>query len=86
MFLLPSGGQFISAVVGCTVRNIFSRGGTQPVVSWAAAPVGVGVALLLMQLTRTVHPPGKHRAVLAQRTTACPECGFHCMASLRSAC
>jgi CBS-domain-containing membrane protein len=51
--LTGSGGQFFSAVVGCVCRDIFPDS-----VNWVAAPVGVGVAVLVMQITRTVHPPG----------------------------
>jgi hypothetical protein len=53
------GGQFFSAVVGCVCRDIFPDS-----VNWVAAPVGVGVAVLVMQITRTVHPPGGATALL----------------------
>ncbi len=50
-----AGGQLVSVLTGCVVRNIFPDS-----VSWVAAPVAVGVALFLMMLTRTVHPPGAY--------------------------
>lgn len=48
-----AGGQFLSSVVGCTVRQIFPQH-----LSWVAAPVGVALAVFVMLVTRTVHPPG----------------------------
>lgn len=50
-----AGGQFVSVLTGCVVRNIFPDS-----VSWVAAPVAVGAALFFMMLTRTVHPPGAY--------------------------
>jgi CBS-domain-containing membrane protein len=52
--LPTAGGQFFSAVVGCVCRDIFPDS-----VNWVAAPVGVGLSVLVMQITRTVHPPGE---------------------------
>lgn len=53
---LSAGGQFVSSIVGCICRDIFPDS-----VNWVSAPVAVGFAVLAMQITRTVHPPGQHR-------------------------
>ncbi len=47
-----SGGHVISAVVGCAFRLALKD------TIWVAAPISMSLALLAMQLTRTVHPPG----------------------------
>lgn len=44
------GGHLVASVVGLIVLNILGDG-------WLAAGIAVGVALALMQLTRTVHAP-----------------------------
>ncbi|KAL4443756.1 hypothetical protein ABPG75_011493 [Micractinium tetrahymenae] len=60
------GGQFLSAVVGITVRVIIH----QP---WIAGPVGMSLALVLMQLTSTTHPPGGATALIASTLTTLPK-------------
>lgn len=52
VFALSVGGHVVSAVVGCAFRLALKDA------LWIAAPVSMAVALLAMQLTRTVHPPG----------------------------
>ncbi|KDD75504.1 HPP family protein [Helicosporidium sp. ATCC 50920] len=52
------GGQLISAVVGVALRNAIP-------LPWLAMPVCCATALLLMQLTRSVHPPGGATALIA---------------------
>ena len=42
----------ISAIVGCTARVIFRD------VLWLSAALGMSFALLVMNLTSTLHPPG----------------------------
>jgi CBS-domain-containing membrane protein len=51
--MCSAGGQVLSAVVGVCVRLAFN--GAAPVVCNA---LGMALALLLMQLTCTTHPPG----------------------------
>jgi len=53
------GGHFISALVGVTVYKLL------PDQLWLAAPLAVAVAIFLMQLTKTVHPPGGATALIA---------------------
>jgi CBS-domain-containing membrane protein len=53
------GGHFISAMVGVTMLQMFS--GTL----WLAAALAVSVSIVLMHLTRTLHPPGGATALIA---------------------
>ncbi len=53
------GGHFISAMVGVTMLQVFS--GTL----WLAAALAVSVSIVLMHLTRTLHPPGGATALIA---------------------
>ncbi|MBF0196060.1 MAG: HPP family protein [Magnetococcales bacterium] len=53
------GGHFISALVGVTMLQMFS--GTL----WLAAALAVSTSILLMHLTRTLHPPGGATALIA---------------------
>lgn len=56
----------VSAAVGCAFRLALKDA------LWIAAPVSMAVALLAMQLTRTVHPPG------AQHQSFMPSTKQHC--------
>lgn len=47
-----TGGQVLSAVVGCCMRLALGK------VLWLSAPLGMSLALVAMMLTRTTHPPG----------------------------
>ena len=58
------GGQLLSALVGITTRVVIHQ-------VWIAGPVGMSLALVLMQCTSTTHPPGKPGAhAAAPRRTA----------------
>jgi len=48
----PAGGQILSAIVGCTVRVVLGD------VIWLSAALAMSLALLVMILTGTTHPPG----------------------------
>ena len=43
----------LSAAVGCAFRVALGD------VQWVAAPLAMATSLLVMQWTRTVHPPGE---------------------------
>lgn len=43
----------VSAAIGCAFRLALKNA------QWVAAPLSMALALLFMQLTRTVHPPGQ---------------------------
>ena len=47
-----AGGQILSAIVGCTVRLVLRD------VIWLSAALAMSLALLVMILTGTTHPPG----------------------------
>lgn len=47
-----AGGHVVSAAVGAAFRLALQD------LLWVAAPLGMALALVAMQLTRTVHPPG----------------------------
>ncbi|DBA71574.1 hypothetical protein WJX79_006406 [Trebouxia sp. C0005] len=65
------GGHVVSAAVGCAFRLALKDA------LWIAAPVSMAVALLAMQLTRTVHPPGGATAIIAsQADPLAPWAGF----------
>ena len=53
------GGHLLSAIVGVTAFQIF---GGQP---WLAAALAVSVAIAVMHLTKTLHPPGGATALIA---------------------
>ncbi len=53
------GGHVLSAVVGVTAFQLF---GAQP---WLAAALAVSVAIAVMHLTGTLHPPGGATALIA---------------------
>ena len=50
--VVGAGGHVISAIVGCTVRLILKD------VIWLSSAIGMAFALVIMQLTCTLHPPG----------------------------
>lgn len=53
------GGHVISAFVGVTAAKLF------PDVLWLASAVAVASAIVLMQITKTLHPPGGATALIA---------------------
>lgn len=59
------GGHVVSAIVGVTVQKIL------PDILWIAAPLAVSLSIVLMQITKTLHPPGGATALIA--VTASPE-------------
>lgn len=53
------GGHLISAFVGVTVNLLL------PDHMWIAAPLAVSTSIVLMQVTKTLHPPGGATALIA---------------------
>ena len=53
-----------SAVVGCAMRNAIK---SHP---WLAIPIAVALSIIVMELTRTVHPPGMPLTCLTGSTIA----------------
>lgn len=53
------GGHLVSALVGVTVQQF------APDILWLAAPLAVSSAIVLMQITKTLHPPGGATALIA---------------------
>jgi len=53
------GGHVVSALVGVTVAKIF------PDIIWLTAPMAVALSIVVMQVTRTLHPPGGATALIA---------------------
>lgn len=53
------GGHVISALVGVTAYKIF------PDLLWLSAPMAVALSIVLMQITKTLHPPGGATALIA---------------------
>ncbi len=53
------GGHVFSAVIGVTCYNLFSSS------LWFASAFAVATAIMVMQVTKTVHPPGGATALIA---------------------
>ena len=53
------GGHLVSAIVGVTVQKFV------PDVIWLTAPLAVSLSIVLMQITKTLHPPGGATALIA---------------------
>jgi CBS-domain-containing membrane protein len=53
------GGHFISAIIGVTIFKIF------PNIIWISAPLAVSLSIVIMQITKTLHPPGGATALIA---------------------
>ncbi|APQ17645.1 HPP family protein [Maribacter hydrothermalis] len=53
------GGQIISAFIGVTIYKII------PDLIWIAAPLAVATSIVVMQMTKTLHPPGGATALIA---------------------
>jgi CBS domain-containing membrane protein len=52
------GGHLLCAIVGVTVGYLISE-------TWVAAGLAVSVSIVLMQITKTLHPPGGATALIA---------------------
>lgn len=52
------GGHLISAVVGVTINILVPQ-------VWVAAALAVSISIVLMQITKTLHPPGGATALIA---------------------
>lgn len=59
------GGHVVSALIGVTVQKLL------PGATWVAAPLAVSLSIVLMQITRTLHPPGGATALIAVTGTEC---------------
>lgn len=53
------GGHLVSAIAGVTVLKLV------PDVIWITAPLAVSSSIVLMQITKTLHPPGGATALIA---------------------
>jgi CBS domain-containing membrane protein len=53
------GGHLISALVGVTIFQLL------PDIVWLTAPLAVSLSIVLMQVTKTLHPPGGATALIA---------------------
>ena len=53
------GGHVISALIGVTVHKF------APDIIWIVAPLAVSSAIIMMQITKTLHPPGGATALIA---------------------
>ena len=53
------GGHLISAFIGVTVHQLF------PDITFIAAPLAVSLSIVMMQITKTLHPPGGATALIA---------------------
>lgn len=53
------GGHLVSALIGVTVAQVL------PDIIWLTAPIAVALSIVLMQVTKTLHPPGGATALIA---------------------
>ena len=53
------GGHLVSAIIGVTVQQFV------PDILWITAPLAVSLSIVLMQVTKTLHPPGGATALIA---------------------
>ena len=53
------GGHLVSAIIGVTVQKL------APDFLWITAPLAVSLSIVLMQITKTLHPPGGATALIA---------------------
>jgi CBS domain-containing membrane protein len=53
------GGHLISALIGVTIYKLI------PDIIWLSAPLAVALSIVLMQITKTLHPPGGATALIA---------------------
>lgn len=53
------GGHVLSALVGVAVYQVF------PDIIWLTAPLAVSLSIVIMQVTKTLHPPGGATALIA---------------------
>ena len=53
------GGHLISAIIGVTIYKIM------PDIIWLKAPLAVSLSIILMQISKTLHPPGGATALIA---------------------
>ncbi|MDX1364986.1 HPP family protein [Arenibacter latericius] len=58
------GGHIISAIIGVTIFKLF------PDIIWITAPLAVSTSIIVMQMTKTLHPPGGATALIAVVGTA----------------
>lgn len=58
------GGHFISALIGVCVTKLFHLSSNYNELSWLAASLSTAIAIVAMQLTKTVHPPAGATALL----------------------
>lgn len=53
------GGHLVSAFIGVTIAKFV------PDILWLTAPLAVSISIVLMQITKTLHPPGGATALIA---------------------
>lgn len=53
------GGHVVSAIIGVSVQQFV------PDIIWITAPLAVSLSIVLMQITKTLHPPGGATALIA---------------------
>lgn len=53
------GGHLISALIGVTIARSI------PDIVWLTAPLAVSLSIVMMQVTKTLHPPGGATALIA---------------------
>ena len=53
------GGHLVSAIIGVSIQKLL------PETVWLSAPLAVALSVVIMQVTKTLHPPGGATALIA---------------------
>ncbi|MHA3788775.1 HPP family protein [Flavobacterium hauense] len=53
------GGHLVSAIIGVSMQKLL------PDMIWLSAPLAVSLSIVMMQITKTLHPPGGATALIA---------------------
>jgi CBS domain-containing membrane protein len=53
------GGHVLSAIIGVSMQKLL------PDMIWLSAPLAVSISIVMMQITKTLHPPGGATALIA---------------------
>ena len=61
------GGHLVSAIIGVSIQKLI------PDILWISAPLAVSLSIVLMQITKTLHPPGGATALIAVTGSAEPK-------------
>ena len=71
------GGHFISALIGLCITKLFALSSHWESLRWLAGSLSASVAIVVMQMTATTHPPAGATALLAAVNDEVFEIGWY---------